>query len=146
MADFTITNVMEAYAQDAVDMAREQFQLELDYSEGSLELVEKILSELHDTLPKGKSSKSSKSKPSEDQIWRMAKIWGGYVGEVMRRWWGGNWTMGGARFSNEVISLETHDTVIFPPTKVYKRIVNGPEDNVWDYYRLLKQEIEQKDS
>jgi hypothetical protein len=146
MPDFTITNVMQAYAQDALDFAREGFQTDLDFSEHSIELVERILSLIHDTLPKDSSKGSQEARPSEDQIWRMAKIWGGYIGEVIRRRWGGNWATGNFRFNNEAISLETQDAVIFPPAKVYKRIVNGPEDNIWDYYQLLKQEFEREES
>ena len=141
MSKFDVADIMQGYSQDAVDMAYERFHVNLDFSEDSLELVEKILSTLHEILLKDKEE-SSESAPSQDQIWGMAKMWGGYVGEVIKRRWGGKWTTGRKKFSNETISLYTRDTIIFPPTKVYQRIVNGPEDNIWDYYRVLKQEFE----
>ena len=72
----TANDMMQAYAEDAVDFARERFQVSLDYSEDSLSLTEQILSRLHDTLPKGAFAKLLKRGPSQDEIWQMAKVWG----------------------------------------------------------------------
>jgi hypothetical protein len=49
----SITDMMVAYAQDAVDMAHANFSETLDYSEHSIPIVERCLGKLHDSLPKG---------------------------------------------------------------------------------------------
>ena len=133
---------MQVYAQDAVDLAREQFQINLDFSENSLENVEKILASLHNTLPKGVLDKLFRRGPSQDQIWEMSKGWGGYIGEVIRRQWGGEWTTETAANPGTVITLRVSGSDIFPPVKVYKRLTNGAEDNIWHYYQVLKQDFE----
>jgi hypothetical protein len=138
----TIADVMQAYAQDAVDFAKEQFQVNLDFSENSLEQVEKILGTLHDTLPKGVLGKLFRRGPSHEQIWEMAKGWGGYIGEVIRQRWGGEWMTETAVHPGTVITLRVSGSDIFPPAKVYKRLTNGAEDNIWHYYQVLKQEFE----
>jgi hypothetical protein len=71
----------------------------------------------------------------------MVKMWGGYVGEVIRRRWGGDWTTETAAQPGPVITLRVLGADIFPPAKVYKRIVNGSEDNVWHYYQILSRDF-----
>lgn len=142
MSEVTIAVMMQAYAQDAVDFARNQFQIDLDFSENSLEQVDQILAALHNTLPKGRLGKLFKSGPSQEQIGDMAKGWGGYIGEVIRRRWGGEWTTETAAHPGTVITLRVLGYDIFPPAKVYKRLTNGSEDNIWHYYQVIKQDFE----
>lgn len=142
MSEVTITDVMQAYAQDAVDVARERFQATLDFSESSLEKVEEILAHLHNSLPKGMLGKFFGHGPSQEQIWQMAKVWGAYIGEVIRRQWGGEWTTATAAHPGTVITLRVLGADIFPPAKAYKRLVNGAEDNIWHYYQVLKRDFE----
>jgi hypothetical protein len=47
----TIADMMQAYAQDAVDFARQRFNMNLDFTESSIEQVERILTQLHNALP-----------------------------------------------------------------------------------------------
>ncbi len=142
MPEVTIADAMQAYAQDAVDLASEQFQTNLDFSEDSLEQVEEILARLYNSLPKGVLGKLFGRGPSQDQIWQMAKAWGGYIGEVIRRRWDGEWTTETAAQPGIVITLRVLGMDIFPPAKAYKRLTNGPEDNIWHYYQVLKQDFE----
>jgi hypothetical protein len=142
MPDFTIADVMKAYAEDAVDLARERFQTELDFSEASLEQVESVLATLHNALPKGPFEKSPERGPSQEQIWQMSKVWGGYIGEVIRRRWGGKWIEKTTAHPGTVITLRVLGTDIFPLAKVYRRLINGPEDNVHHYYQVIRREFE----
>lgn len=140
----TVNDMMAAYSLDAVDFARSQFDVELDFSEASVELIEEILEELYATMPKGIIGKTLSKKPSPEQIDRMAKMLGGYVGEVMRRSWGGHWKLETEAFPREtVITLElAKGGDVWPHFKAGKRLVNGPEDNVWHYFLYLKDEAD----
>jgi hypothetical protein len=142
MADTpTADDMMAAYAQDAVDFAKAQFQIDLDFSEASVEKVEAILGQLHGTLPKGFMGKLFGKKPSLEQIRQMGMVLGGYVGEVMRREWGGRWKMESDAFPGQkVATLQIGGTDLWPHFKAGKRIQNGPEDNVWHYFQLIKEE------
>lgn len=40
----------------------------------------------------------------------------------------------------DAIALKVGESEIYPPAKVYKRIINGSEDSVNVYYKLLKQD------
>jgi hypothetical protein len=123
-----ISKIAEAYALDAVDIAADNFGVSLDWSEGSIESVEQMLSELHEEL--------AGAAPSEEAVWTFAKAFGSYVGEVMRRHHGGEWGMvelDGQSFPG----LSSGDGLCWPWGKVHNRLVNGPEDNVWHYYVAL---------
>jgi hypothetical protein len=142
MPEPTIADMMRAYAEDCVDLAKTQFQAELDFSENSLEKVETILNLVSTSVPKGPLAKIAKRGPSDEQVRKMAMVWGAYVGEVIRRRWGGEWTTETKAQPGYVLTLRLGETDIFPPAKVYRRLTNGLEDNVWHYYRVLRQDFQ----
>ncbi|NOV01191.1 hypothetical protein GC097_14330 [Paenibacillus sp. LMG 31457] len=136
MTQFTVNDMMIAYSEDAIELAS-KMGLKLDYSEESLETVNEILERYHQGIPKGIKKLFSKG-PSEEQILQMSKVWGGYLGEVIRRNLGGDWEM--SKNFNNAISLVVSSTEVYPPAKVNKRILNGKEDDISFYYKVLKQQ------
>jgi len=138
MAEPTLADDMKFLAEQAVGLARDQHGISLDYSEDSLEQVETILAAIYDAIPKGAFAKVFKRRPSEAEIQQMAVVWGAYVGEVIRRRWGGEWTLETPVHPEPVLTLRVIENNIFPPARVYKRLTNGPEDNVWHYYQVLR--------
>ena len=136
-----VGELMEAYALDAVDFAREHFGYDLDYSVESVERVEQILARFHDELPSGLGKALRRGRPSEEQIEQQAKVWGGYLGEVIRRRWGGTWTIPTEGPMANAFCLKLGETLISPPGKAYKRIVDGPGDSVSFYVAVLAEEL-----
>jgi hypothetical protein len=132
--------MMAAYATNGVEYCKSRFDLDLDYSESSVEFVEAALGALHEQIPRGFVSKIFRRGPPPEVIDQLAKMLGGYVGEVMRRQWGGTWKSGSGAFPGALVyTLEIPGKGdVWPHLKAGKRIVNGPEDNVWHYYQLLK--------
>lgn len=138
---FATIDMVQAYAKDAIEFARERFQVELDLTPGSIEHVERILAKLYDQRPRGFKRLLSKG-PSAEEIASMAKMFGSYVGEVIRREHGGEWSTASNAFPGQsIMTLHAGGLDIFPPAKVHKRLTNGPEDNVWFYYRVMKAEL-----
>ena len=134
---------MSAYAMDAVDYCEQGFGVQLDYSEESVRSIEDVFVRLFADLPKGWISRTFKRGPSPEQIDTICKMLGGYIGEVMRRHWGGEWKLRSDVAPGEVIVTLglPGGTDVWPHFKVAKRLSNGPEDNVWSYYRVLKERI-----
>ena len=131
-----ISAMMRALADEAVKMGREGFETELDFSEASLQKVEQILSQLSKEMPEN---------AGETDIDEMSKVWGGYLGEVMRRRWGGEWTIDyypGGQYL--IITLNVNGSKLFPSMKVNRRLTEGPQENVWDFYRTVKTRLEAK--
>jgi hypothetical protein len=129
--DPQIAEDAEAYALDAVDLAARNFGVALDWSEDSVRQVEQMLGRLHDEL--------ARTRPPQDAVWTFAKAFGSYVGEVVRRHHGGEWgtvSMGGQSFPG---LEQAGGALCWPWGKAHNRLINGPEDNVWHYYRLLVQ-------
>ena len=131
----TVADMTAAFALDAIDHAKAVASVELDFTAESIGQVEDILTKLHDALPKGFFSKLFKSGPSESDILTMSKMYGSYLGEVLRRVRGGEW-----KLIDGQVTLTNGDERIWPIAKVYKRITNGGEDNVAVYFKVLVEE------
>ena len=140
----TINEMMEAYAADAVEHAQSAFGLKLDYSAESIKDVEDVLSKLHRSFPRG-LMRLIRRPPSAETIDTLCKMYGGYIGEVYRRTVGGTWDLRedipGAEGPMLALSRPGGDA-IFPPAKVWKRIHNGAEDDVWFYFQVFTKQAD----
>ncbi len=131
-ADDKIRQIAEAYSLDAVDHAK-GVGIELDWTDKSIQKVEEILGMLHKQM--------SNANPSEDKVLTFAKIYGSYTGEVFRKNHGATWGMV-TTDGNELpgMQVEEADLRFWPWGRAQKRIMNGPEDNIWHYYQALLRE------
>ncbi|HLJ29970.1 MAG TPA: hypothetical protein VKY85_24900 [Candidatus Angelobacter sp.] len=130
----SVDAMVTAYAAQAIVLARE-FTAQLDYSENSLMEVETILARLSREMPA--------SKPSDDDVSELCKVWGSYLGEVVRRRFGGEWsieTYPGKQFAT--LTLNVNGNKLFPSIKVHRRLTEGESDNVWSFYRMVKTKLE----
>lgn len=120
----------DAYAQKAVIIARE-FNARLDYSENSLMDLESILAQLALDLPPGG--------PAAEELTEMCKMWGCYFGEVVRRRFGGDWsieTYPGKQFAT--LTLNVAGNKLFPSMKIHRRLTEGEAENIWSFYKMVK--------
>ena len=121
---------MQWLANEAVKDSRDKNHVELDYSVASIEKVERVLGILHNQYAKN---------PSSISVNGLASAYGAYIGEVIRK------SESDARWErDDPVGGEKSYPIIwgggnsYPMAWCYKRIVNGPEDNVWVKYRVLK--------
>ena len=141
MTTLTINDMMAAYAEDAVDFARTNFGISLDYANASVERVEFMAEQLVQARPKGFIGKLLRKTPSEEEVEKVCKMLGGYIGEVYRRTKGGDW---GINQEFQALGVSQGENWIFPPAKVHKRLTNGAEDSLWSYFGVLIQEPSQR--
>lgn len=130
----SVSTMAGAYAEQAVAIARE-FNARLDYSENSLMELETIVAQLALDLPPGG--------PASDELTEMCKMWGSYFGEVVRRRFGGDWsidTYPGKQFAT--LTLSVRGNRIFPSMKVHRRLTQGENDNLWTFYKMVKTKLE----
>jgi hypothetical protein len=123
-----------AQARIALKTARTKWDKSLDFSPASLEAVEGVLTQMHDLLAKAKPGE----RPTDAQIEGAAKLWGVYVGEVVRRHYGGRWTL---TRPDGVLQLEIKGAKVFPLRKVQKRIVEGPADAIPFYFHAMEKAL-----
>ena len=142
--DTALEDSIRRLANQAVEVSRERFRVTLDYSEGSLEMVEGILGELHTGIRRGWLSRLFRRSIPPRQIQYMAGVWGAYVGEVIRRRWGGEWRRIASKGPGPRVALRVQGTTILPGTKTLNRLMRGPKENLWEYYQELREELERK--
>lgn len=126
-----VQKVAEAYALDAVDYSKKQFGIHLDWTDSSIANVEKALALMHSSYVR------TTPRPTEAQVMSFAKGYGSYIGEVYRRNHGAEWgivDLDGQKFPG----LETMSgTNFWPWGRALNRIMQGTENNITDYYKVL---------
>ena len=129
----TIDAKMSWLANQAADMAGKE-DVELDFSIESISDVEELLSELHDQY---------QNRSDQAGMNGLALAYGAYIGETIRRsendaYWAEDHEVAGP----ESFPIHWQGGASFPVAWCYKRMSNGPEDNVWHKYQILKQQRE----
>jgi hypothetical protein len=131
-ADPAIARLAGEYALDAKDYAQQTLEQQLDDTDASVEKVEAMLDEM--------VSGEGATPLSAEQTTKVAKMFGSYVGEVYRRNHGAIWGMAAVGDEN-VPGLCSKTGMLYAPWgKVRKRLAEGPEENVWLYYRAMVDE------
>ena len=123
-----LDSMMEAYAAAAVTLARDIFRQRLDYNSDSLVAFEAVLSELAE-------------KGDLDYDYEV-KLWGSYLGEVLRRRYAGGWEMtqypGGVA---AVPAVEVRGSRLFPLMKVYRRITMGDAESIAAFFDMVTERL-----
>ena len=119
---------MENYAQAAADFARREFQQKLDFTSESIDALDDIL------VLVGES-------PELDLDFE-TRLWGSYLGEVVRRRYAGSWELtpypGGAV---SVPAVEVRGSRLFPLIKVYRRLTTGEEEDLRTFYSMVTERL-----
>lgn len=120
--------MMAAYAQAAVETAREQYRRTLDYSADSIEALDDIL------VTVGES-------PEHDLDFEV-RLWGSYLGEIIRQRYNGDWEMtqypGGTA---AVPAVDVRGSRLFPLMKVYRRLSAGEEEDLRSFYAMVTERL-----
>ena len=123
-----LDSMMETYAAAAVSLAREVFRQHLDYDSGSMVAFEAVLSELAE-------------KRELDYDYEV-KLWGSYLGEVLRRRYTGTWEMtqypGGVA---AVPAVEVRGSRLFPLMKVYRRLTMGDAESIAAFFDMVTERL-----
>jgi hypothetical protein len=120
--------MMEGYAQGAIELARKDFRRELDYTADSIDALDDIL------VVVGES-------PERDLDFEV-RLWGSYLGEVLRRRYAGGWEMtqypGG---TVAVPAVDVRGSRLFPLMKVYRRLTVGEEEDLRSFYAMVTERL-----
>jgi hypothetical protein len=125
--DSNIGLFMATRADTAVQEARDHYVISLDYSPDSIKQVDDILGKVHDQYVHSHDDK---------MMAHEATTWGAYLGEVIRRKYGGNWGVDEPKV-DQPFPLHGLKSTSFPIAWAVKRIRNGDEDNVYIKYQLI---------
>jgi hypothetical protein len=133
MAEFkSIAEMMENCADRAVKIAHDRFGFELDYSEESLKSLETVLASVSTNL----------NLLENDQVEEQVKLWGGYLGEVVRRCWNGGWDL--IQYPGGVAAVPTlliSGSQLYPLMKIYRKLTMGDRESIWDFYQRIRNHL-----
>jgi hypothetical protein len=120
------------------------FSKNLDFSEESIKDVEEILDyyckDVKGSPLKNLIRKIKKEEPTNNQVWSMATIWGAYIGEVICRKNPGKciWVYEDEFGNGPFLHIKVdNNNRAHPIDKAFKRLKNGPEDNVVSFYDIF---------
>ena len=120
--------MMEGYAQAAVDLARSEFKRNLDFSAESVDTLDDILVVVSES-------------PEKDLDFEV-RLWGSYLGELLRRRYAGGWEMtqypGG---TVAVPAVDVRGSRLFPLMKVYRRLTAGEEEDLRSFYTMVTERL-----
>ena len=133
MAGFdSIADMMYGCAAEAVAVAQEEFGFTLDYSHGSVESLETVLA----------STVASMDASDKAALEHAVKCWGSYLGEVVRKNFGGQWEL--IQYPGRaaaVPALVIDGSQLYPLMKVYRRLTVGDAENVRDFYAKIRNRL-----
>ena len=127
--DAKLAGVLVAQAQSAVHTAKLTWNESLDFTQDSLEAIERILGKIHNAGRYGAGSAA----PSEEELAAAAKMWGTYIGEVIRRHYGGQWSQD----EDGALALLIGEARAHPIAKARKRMADGASDNIRYYFSSM---------
>ena len=116
--------MMESYAEAATELAKSRYRQKLDFTSESLESLDEIL------VLVGEG-------PEFDLDFEV-KLWGSYLGEVVRRRYAGNWEM--TMYPGETVAapaVDVRGSRLFPLMKVYRRLTIGGEEDLSAFYTMV---------
>lgn len=120
--------MMEGYARAAAELGHGAFQQQLDFSSESIDGLDEILVQVGES-------------PELDLDFEV-RLWGSYLGEVLRRRYAGSWEMtpypGGVA---AVPAVEVRGSRLFPLMKVFRRLTMGEEEDLRSFYAMVTERL-----
>jgi hypothetical protein len=120
--------MMEGYAKAAVELGRGEFKQKLDFTADSINELDEILVLV--------------SENPEIDLDFESRLWGSYLGEVLRRRYAGSWEMtqypGGVA---AVPAVDVRGSRLFPLMKVYRRLTIGDEEDLPAFFSMVTERL-----
>ncbi len=120
--------MMEGYARAAADLGTKTFHQPLDFTADSIDALDEVLVLIGES-------------PELDLDFEV-RLWGSYLGEIIRRRYAGTWEMtpypGGAV---SVPAIEVRGSRVFPLIKVYRRLTVGEEEDLRSFYSMVTERL-----
>jgi hypothetical protein len=120
--------MMEGYALAAVEVAKKEFQQKLDFTADSIGALDEIVVILGES-------------PEIDLDYE-SRLWGSYLGEVLRQRYAGMWEMTqypGAEHAAPAVDVR--GSRLFPLMKVYRRLTIGEEEDLPSFYSMVTERL-----
>jgi hypothetical protein len=118
------------YCSMALTTARIRWDLSLDFSPDSIQGLEDLLSKVWDV-----ARAAAPEEASQSQVGTAVAMYGGYLGEVLRRAIGGKWVMFAGPPKRPV--LKAGEIKMDPYGNVNARLLEGPSHSIHAYFKKM---------
>lgn len=126
MNNLELLQLMTDAANDAVQISKEEFDIDLDYSAKSIETVDNILMEFLNVY---------KDEVLEDKaVFTLCNVYGAYIGETFKKCAGGNWVYEENEDDAAFIFIEIEDKSYAFAGMCYEQLVNKSEMSIAEYF------------
>jgi hypothetical protein len=125
----TMPEVQKELTNLALRVAKESFDIKLDFSHNSIRQVEKILSAFHDDYKKTKDDSGLNGIAFEFAAY--------IITTIEKNTEKGKWERDHPQFGEGAFPFYWKNQTLFPVEWCKKRIFDGPGDNVWSKYQVL---------
>lgn len=123
-----LNTLMSESAKDATVVAREEFNMELDYSQQSIALVDDLLISF---------VKKYHDKALEDSaVFTLCNLFGAYLGETYKQYAGGTWRYDQTDPAAPFVVLDCKDRSYAFAGICHERLVNDSQISVKSYFDL----------
>ena len=129
--------MMDGYAQAAAQRGRQEFRQQLDFSAESIDGLDEILVLVSEN-------------PELDLEFEV-RLWGSYLGEVLRQRYAGTWEMTQYPGSSPASvtpaggvaapAVEVRGSRVFPLIKVYRRLTMGDEEDIRAFFSMVTERL-----
>ncbi|WP_158968357.1 hypothetical protein [Paraglaciecola sp. L3A3] len=126
MTSAELASLMADSAQNAITTTKEEFNLTLDGSEQTLDLVDDVILSWLD--------KYKAIVLEEDAVFTICNIYGAYVGEIFRKNIGGDWKYDESDPDAPYVVLSYADRTYAFAGVCYQRLVNDSQVSLKQYY------------
>ncbi len=128
----SLDEMIRAYADEAVVLARQQHRVLLDFTPASVPALERLLD----------------GQAAVDLDFQ-SRLWGSYFGEVLRRRWNGIWVLApypgnrelAGKADSVIPTLDVAGSRLWPTMKVYRRLTQGAAENLSTFYDLVEKRL-----
>ncbi len=121
-------SMMEGYARAAAELGASEFHQKLDFTSESIDALDEILVVVAES--------------PELELEFEVRLWGSYLGEVLRRRYAGTWEM--TQYPGGMVAvpaIEVRGSRLFPLMKVYRRLTAGDEEDLRSFYAMVTERL-----
>ena len=121
-----LQRLMNDSANDAIEVSKEEFNVDLDYSHESIQEIDRLFSSFKETF---------KEQVLEDKaIFTLCNIYGAYIGEVFKKLADGYWIYDESEQDAPTIFLKVDEHTYAFAGICYENLVNDNEMSVKSYF------------
>lgn len=140
-AGLDLPSTIAANARRAQIEAERLFSISLSMDESGVKALRQLLSALHKSMRPSRLARFLGQKIPFQSSVLIANVLGAFLGETLRATVGGEWRLVESNKQTLVALCSSKGDWSLPTYKAGKQFMNGDEDDVWFFYKMMVQKL-----